>query len=119
MILWLSFVVIGGIISLGVYLLKWRPYRKIVSFRGRLLNNVNLARRERGLRSLGRTRLLDKVAAGHSRSMARRKHCDHHGFEKRLTLVKQKTGLSYVAENCYMFPASRYNSRVAQRLVEG
>ncbi len=117
--LWLSLLIIGGLISLALYLFKWRPYRKIVSVRGRLLSQVNSARRKSQLRPLGRTRFLDKVAAIHSRSMARRKHCDHHGFEKRAEPIKTKTGLSYIAENCYMFPARRYNARVAGRLVAG
>lgn len=117
--LWLALLIIGGLISLTLYLFKWRPYRKIVSFRGRLLNRVNSVRRKRQLKPLGRTRFLDKVAARHSRSMARRKHCDHHGFEGRSELIKTKTGLSYVAENCYMFPARRYNARISGRLVAG
>ncbi|MBA7506884.1 hypothetical protein ES706_05599 [subsurface metagenome] len=117
--LWLLILAVSGLISLALYLFKWRPYRKIVSFRGRLLNRVNLARRKRQLRSLGRTRFLDKVAARHSKSMARRKHCDHHGFNTRSALIKRKAGLSYIAENCYMFPASRYDSHVAKKLVAG
>ena len=116
---WLLILVISGLILLALYLFKWRPYRKIVSFRGRLLSSVNSTRRKRQIRPLGRTRFLDKVAAGHSKSMARRKHCDHLGFNKRFALIKQKTGLSYTAENCYMFPASRYNVHVAKKLVGG
>ena len=117
--LWLLILAISGLISLVLYLFKWRPYRKIVSFRGRLLSNVNSARRKKELVPLGRTRFLDKVAAGHSKSMARRKHCDHHGFDGRYTQIKQKTGLSYIAENAYMFPARRYDARVAKELVRG
>ena len=108
-----------GVVVLVLYLLKWRRYRKIVSFKGRLLSQVNSARRRRKLGALGRTKLLDRVAAGHSKSMAKRKHCDHHGFEKRAALIKRKTGLSYIAENCYMFPVSRYDAYVAKKLVEG
>jgi uncharacterized protein YkwD len=51
--------------------------------------------------------------------MARRKQCDHHGFDGRAALVQKKMGLSYVAENCYMFPARKYNSYVAKELVRG
>ena len=117
--LWLLILAITGLILLLLYLFKWRPYRKIVSFRGRLLSRVNFARRRRQLTPLGRTRFLDKVATGHSKSMARRKHCDHHGFNKRSALIKGETGLSYIAENCYMFPARRYDAHVAKKLVEG
>lgn len=109
----------GSLILVSLYLFKWRRYRKIVSFKGRLLSQVNYARRKRGLSPLGRTKLLDKVAAGHSKSMARRKHCDHHGFERRSAFIERKTGLSYIAENCYMFPAKRYDPHVAKGLVEG
>lgn len=117
--LWLLVLAIGGLISLLLYLFKWRPYRKIVSFRGRLLSRVNSARQKRQLTPLGRTRSLSKVAARHSKSMARRKHCDHHGFDKRFALIKRKTGLSYIAENCYMFPARRYDAHIAKGLVRG
>ena len=117
--LWLLISIIGGMIWLAVYFFKWRPYRKIISFRGRLLNRVNSARRRRQLSPLGRTRFLSTVAVRHSKSMARRKHCDHNGFEKRSALIKGKTELSYIAENCYMFPAKRYDAHVAKELVKG
>ena len=110
---------ISGLILLPLYLFRWLPNRRITNFKGRLLGQVNHARQRKRLKPLGRTKLLGKVAAGHSKSMARRKHCDHHGFEKRARLIEKKTGLSRIAENCYMFPASRYDVHVAKRLVEG
>jgi uncharacterized protein YkwD len=51
--------------------------------------------------------------------MPNRRQCDHHGFDKRAAVVQKKTGLSYVGENCYMFPARNYNSHVAAELVKG
>ena len=110
---------VGVLILLPLYLFKWRRYRKIVSFKGRLLSRVNHVRRKRGLSPLGRTKLLDRIAAGHSKSMAKRKHCDHHGFESRSAFITRKTGLSYVAENCYMFPAKNYDAHIAKKLVQG
>jgi uncharacterized protein YkwD len=117
---WLAFLFGPGlIITTVLYFWKWRPNRRITSFRGRLLDEVNYARKKRGLGRLGRTRFLDKVAAGHSRHMAKCSHCCHHGFERRAEHVKRKTGLSYVAENCYMFPARKYTAHVAKELAKG
>lgn len=118
-LLWTTVIVISIVSSLLMYLFKWRRYRKIASFRGRLLSRVNLARKRNHLQPLGRVIFLDKVAVGHSKSMARRKHCDHFGFAGRASLIQRKTGLNQVGENCYMFPASRYNARVANQLVQG
>ncbi|MBM3176278.1 MAG: CAP domain-containing protein [Chloroflexi bacterium] len=117
----LLFLVMGAIASivlLPLYL-KWLPNRRIVSFRGRLLNQVNHARQRRHIGCLGRTNVLDRVAYGHSRSMAKRRHCDHGGFNGRCSYIERKTGLSRVAENCYMFPARKYNAKVARELVGG
>lgn len=128
---WYLILTIIGITSLVVYLLTQRPpwkkrrvkrrgkRRGKVLFSGRLLSRVNSARRKRGLKPLGRTRLLGKVAAEHAKSMARRKHCDHHGFNKRYALIKRRARLYNIAENCYMFPARKYDSHVAKKLVEG
>ena len=102
-----------------MYLFKWRHHRKIISFKGRLLHEANTIRRTKHLRRLGRTKLLDDIAAGHSRSMAKRKHCDHAGFNERAKSIRNRTGLSYVAENVYMWPASKYDGHVAKKLVEG
>ena len=112
------FLVVASVMLL-FYLFRWWPNRRIVSFRGRLLDHVNYTRRKRKLSSLGRTNLLDKVAAEHSKSMAKHRHCDHHGFDKRAALIERKSGLSYIAENCYMFPSGTYNTHIAKELVEG
>ena len=117
--LWIALAFIFVFVSLMLYLLKYRPHRRIISFKGRLLHESNKARRKHGVQPLGRTKLLDKLSAQHSKSMARRKHCDHSGFNHRANTVKKMTGLSSIAENCYMFPAREYNSYVAHKLVEG
>ena len=116
---WILAIVASILSLLLLYLLKWRKYRHIVTFRGRLLNQINRARKRNNLRPLGRVLFLDKVAVRHSKSMARRKHCDHSGFSGRASLIKDKTGLGYVGENCYMFSARKYNTRVAVALVRG
>jgi len=116
---WIIAVIICIVIFLPLYLFKWRKYRRIVSFRGRLLGQVNLSRKRKHLQPLGRVIFLDRVAGRHSKSMARRKFCDHHGFEDRVSLIKSKTGLSYVGENCYMFPARKYTAHVARELLRG
>ncbi len=116
---WILAIIIFIVISLPLYLFKWRKYRRIVSFSGRLLGQVNLTRKRKRLQPLGRVIFLDKVAVRHSKSMARQKSCDHHGFSERVSLIKSKMGLSYVGENCYMFPARKYSARVARELLHG
>lgn len=118
-IFWIVPIAICIVFTLSLYLFKWSQYRNIVSFKGRLLSQVNLARNKKHIRPLGRVIFLDKVAVGHSKSMARQKHCDHSGFLKRASLIQNKTGLNHVGENCYMFPAKRYNAHVAKKLVQG
>jgi uncharacterized protein YkwD len=117
--LWLFLLVIAGLFYTLLYLFKWRTNRKILTFKGRLLGHVNIARRRNHLRPLGRVKLLDKVAVGHSKSMATRKNCDHKDFDNRASKIKSKTGLNIVGENCYMFPARQYNARIARELVRG
>lgn len=116
---WVVAAAIGGSASILFYLLKWHRYRQIATFTGRLLGRENYARRKSQLSPLGRVRFLDKVAARQSKSMAKRKSCDHHGFDKRAAIIKDKMGLSYVAENCYLFRAKTYNDHVAKELVTG
>lgn len=99
--------------------LGYRQYRKIVSYKGRLLSNVNIVRKKRGLLPLGRVKFLDYVASKHARSMAKRRSCDHLGFAARAKLIVDKMGLGYVAENCYKFPGTRYTRRKAQGLLKG
>ena len=117
--LWLIIVAFIFCILGCLYLFKWQRYRRITSFRGRLLSQVNRARRRRKLRPLGRTKLLDHLAARHSKSMAKNRKCSHNGFHKRCSIIKDKTGLEYIGENCYMFPSRSYNRRVAGKLVHG
>lgn len=116
---WIALIIISLSISLFMYLFKWRKYRKVVTFRGRLLSQINNARNRKKLSPLGRVKLLDGIAVRHSKSMAKRKHCDHLNFKERVSTIKGKTGLTYVGENCYMFPANKYNSRIASELVKG
>jgi uncharacterized protein YkwD len=116
---WILAIIIFIVIFLPLYLFKWSKYRRIVSFRGRLLSQVNLARKRKHLQPLGKVILLDKVAVRHSKSMARRRSCDHHGFSERVSFIKSKTGLSDIGENCYMFPARKYTARVARELLHG
>ena len=116
---WILAIIISILVLLSFFLFKWRKYRRIASFRGRLLSQVNIARKRKKLQPIGRVIFLDKVAVRHSKSIARRKSCDHLGFSERVSLIKNKTGLSYVGENCYMFPAKKYNTRVARELLHG
>ncbi len=101
--------------------LSFAPYRKILTYRdkGKLLSQMNRHRKKMGLIPLGRVKLLDQIAYGHSKSMARRKHCDHWGIEKRNRITKTKLGISYIGENCFMYPSKRYGRRTAYRLLKG
>jgi uncharacterized protein YkwD len=116
---WALLITIIIVILLPLYLFKWRKYRHIVSFKGRLLSQENLARKRKRLQALGRVVFLDRVAVKHSKSMARRKSCDHQGFPRRASLIKDKTGLDHIGENCYMFPARKYTTRIARELLHG
>ncbi len=120
-IFWYLILVVAIAIPLAFYffIFTWRPRKLRAAFRGRLLRRVNYARRKRGLKPLGRTRLLDNIAARHSRSMARRKRCDHHGFKNRVARIEKYSLSSNIGENCYMFPARKYDSHVAKKLVGG
>ena len=119
LVVWIILIIVGLIISSFIYTIKWRKNRNIFTFRGRLLSQINLVRERKYLKPLGRVKLLDNIAYSHSKSMAYRKLCDHQGFERRALIIKEQTGLTYVGENCYMFPARKYNSRVATELVRG
>ena len=111
--------VASGLIWGLVYLFKWRRNRQIISYRGRMLEEINSVRRKHNCPRIGRTQLLDRVAVGHARSMAKRRKCDHNGFGKRSALIESRTGVSHIAENCYMYPASRYDWDVGRHLVLG
>jgi len=114
------YILIGiGLIVAIAYTPKYYRYRKIVGFGGRLLGRINHFRRKKGLIPLGRVRLLDIVTSGHSKSMARRGRCDHQSFGKRCVLIANKTGITYIGENCYKFPAKKYDKYVAKKLVAG
>lgn len=41
------------------------------------------------------------------------------GFESRSKYIQRKAGPSYIAENCFMFSANRYDRRLAEELVNG
>lgn len=116
--LWIILSIIA-VIVVGLFGIRHYRYRKIASYRGRLLSKVNRVRKRRGLTPLGRVKFLDSVARRHSKGMAKRRSCDHHGFHARAKFIEIKAGLSYVAENCYQFPGSRYTTKIARRMVEG
>jgi len=90
-----------------------------LSFKGRLLSEINRVRKKHGLLQLGRTSFLDRVAAKHSRYQARKRQCNHDYFASRYEIIKSKTHSGYIGENCYMFSAKRYTRRVAVALVKG
>lgn len=131
--LWISFAFIFWVIGvlykhlknrkqrdiLYKLLLKYQQQRQVVSYNGRLLNEINAARFLYGITPLGRTKFLDQVAAYHSIDMAMRKTCDYKDFENRANSIRKETGLSYIGENCYMFPSSQYNKSVSRKLVQG
>jgi uncharacterized protein YkwD len=110
---------LSGFILLLFYIFKWRKSRRTVSFKGKLLSQVNRARQKHGIGKLGRTKLLDNVARKHSKSMAKWGTCDHDGFTNRASYIESKTGLSDIAENCYKFPSHKYDWYVAKKLVYG
>jgi uncharacterized protein YkwD len=87
--------------------------------RSRQLKFVNRYRKKHGLPSLKGYYELDRIAKGHSQYMAKNKTCDHAGIDHRVAKVRQLTGSGYVAENCFKYPAKRYNKRVAKELVKG
>jgi uncharacterized protein YkwD len=112
-------IAIVGIVIFIFSSLRYRRYRETVSYKGRLLSNVNVVRKKRGLQPLGRVRFLDYVAAKHARSIAKRRTCDHLGFPGRAKLIQNKMGLGYVAENCYKFPGIRYTRHKARGMLRG
>ncbi len=126
-------VYIIAILVLGVLL--WYIYRKPSNFKrhwkhvslklfstnykGKLLGEINKVRRIHHLAPLGRMSFLDRVAKTHSIYQARHNSCNHDGFKKRSDYIRIKTGLSFVGENCFKYPANGYNHRVARALVKG
>jgi len=99
--------------------LSFAPYRRILTYRdkGKLLSQMNKHRNKMGLTPLGRVKLLGQIAYGHSKSMARTKHCDHRGFARRKRIIETKMGISYIGENCFMYPSKRYGRRTAHALL--
>lgn len=87
--------------------------------RSRQLRFVNRYRKKHALPPLKAYYQLDRIAKSHSYYMARNQTCNHAGFDHRATRVRQLTGPGYVAENCFRYPAKRYNRRVANELVKG
>lgn len=80
---------------------------------------INRQRKRHGLRPLRAYYEMDKVAKGHCYYLAKHKACNHDGFSQRAAKVRVKTGSSYVAENCFKYPARQYNKWVAEKLVDG
>lgn len=118
----MEIVWIIAIIAIVIFILsnlRYRQYRRTVSYKGRLLSNVNRVRRRYGLQPLGRVKFLDYVAAKHARSMAKRRTCDHWGFTVRAKWIQEKMGLGYVAENCYKFPGTKYTRHKAHGMLKG
>lgn len=87
--------------------------------RSRQLRIINGIRKKHRLPKLRAYYALDKIAKGHSKYMARHHTCNHNCFSSRAARVRQVTGKGYVGENCYQFPARKYNKKVAFRLVRG
>jgi len=86
---------------------------------GMMLRIVNRQRRKRGLGKLKEYYYLDGIARRHSLHMARRRTCNHMAFNLRADRVIKRTGCSLVAENCFKYPARRYNKYTAIKLVNG
>jgi len=96
-----------------------KHYRLHERKRSRQLKIINKYRRMAGLVRLKVYYELDKIAKNHSYYMAKHRTCNHNGFSQRTDKVRRIVGASMVAENCYKFPARKYNSKVAEKLVKG
>jgi len=112
-------IVFFVIVVLGLdkrYRLHYRLHERK---RSRQLKIINKYRRKAGLVRLKAYYELDRIAKNHSYYMAKHRICNHNGFSQRADKARKVTGASMVAENCYKFPARRYNSKVAEKLVKG
>lgn len=90
-----------------------------VTYKGLMTEAINRVRKKHGLAPLGRVAFLDEIAREHSRNMARYKNFSHFGFDGRASKIKAKMGNSYIAENCYMYPAKKYDKHVVEKIVDG
>jgi len=87
--------------------------------RSRQLKIINHYRRKQGLKPLKAYYALDKIARTHSSYMAKHLTCNHAGSQHRAARVRKLTGSGYVGENCFKYPAHRYSTRIAIKLVKG
>ena len=90
-----------------------------VTYKGLMTEAINRVRKKHGLAPLGRVAFLDEIAREHSRTMAKYKNCSHFGFDGRASKIKAKMGNSYIAENCHMYPAKKYDKHIVEKMVGG
>jgi len=123
---WVYWIIFAVILLIFFFAFKNRSYITEASNiflrerrKSRQLKIINRIRKKRGLLPLVAYYAIDKIAKGHSKYMARHHTCNHKGFSRRAARVRKVTGKGYVGENCYMYPARKYNKRVAAQLIRG
>jgi len=84
-----------------------------------LLSEINRARKAHGLPRLKRSRFLEKLAVKHSRYQANRGVCNHANVSSRYKKIQQATGACNLGENCYKYPAEKFERSVARALTDG
>ena len=87
--------------------------------KGIQLKIINNIRRKHRMKEFKAFYVLDSIAKGHSMDMAWRGVCDHKDFHNEAEYVRRKTGKDLVGQNCFKYPARRYNKQTALKLIKG
>lgn len=84
---------------------------------GTMLDIVNIHRKQAKLQTLKAYHPLDTIARNHALYMAHKHKCNHDGFKDRAQRTAKYTESQYVAENCLMYPAHKYNHHIANKMI--